>query len=333
MRSLVSIVAVGALASVAPLALADDLYNNGPFITNPTGGTGTIAGLPISNPDPFTFPGVTGTFYTTGVAATVATATASAEDFTVPPGQMWNLDSVTLYAFQTSQTTATVHHIQINLWTAPPFDAGSPPPLPNPLPTPLLATPLILATNGGTFVCHREGSATSTSTVRPVFAYTVPLTDLPNGGHLMPGTYWLEWSFDGALSPSNNVFQPLISPRTARSGWNARLKNTLSGNSTDPRVWFEGREGYEAGVSDGRAYELPFILHGTSTPLSVCETVDFNCDGDIGTDADIESFFACLAGTCPPPPCTNNADFNGDGDIGTDADIESFFRVLAGGPC
>jgi hypothetical protein len=64
-----------------------------------------------------------------------------------------------------------------------------------------------------------------------------------------------------------------------------------------------------------------------------CGSPDFDCDGDIGTDADIESFFACLSGTCPAPPCTSNADFDGDGDIGTDADIEAFFRVLAGGTC
>jgi hypothetical protein len=60
-------------------------------------------------------------------------------------------------------------------------------------------------------------------------------------------------------------------------------------------------------------------------------TNDFNGDGDVGTDADIAAFFACLAGNC----CLacGPADFNGDGDVGTDADIESFFRVLAGGPC
>jgi hypothetical protein len=67
--------------------------------------------------------------------------------------------------------------------------------------------------------------------------------------------------------------------------------------------------------------------------ISECGTADFNCDGAIGTDADIESFFACLSGSCPPPPCTNTADFNGDGAVGTDADIESFFRVLSGGAC
>jgi autotransporter-associated beta strand protein len=64
-----------------------------------------------------------------------------------------------------------------------------------------------------------------------------------------------------------------------------------------------------------------------------CGSADFNCDGDVGTDADIESFFSCLAGSCPSAPCGNSADFNGDGDVGTDSDIEAFFRVLAGGSC
>jgi hypothetical protein len=72
--------------------------------------------------------------------------------------------------------------------------------------------------------------------------------------------------------------------------------------------------------------------YGGSLPPP-CGTADFNCDGAVGTDADIESFFACLSGNCPPPPCTSTADFNGDGGVGTDADIEAFFRVLAGGAC
>jgi hypothetical protein len=66
---------------------------------------------------------------------------------------------------------------------------------------------------------------------------------------------------------------------------------------------------------------------------SRCESVDFNCDGAIATDADIEAFFSCLSGECPPPPCGNTADFDGDGATATDADIEAFFRVLAGGHC
>ena len=67
-----------------------------------------------------------------------------------------------------------------------------------------------------------------------------------------------------------------------------------------------------------------------ATRLLAC-SADFDHDGDTGTDADIEAFFACLAGDCCP--ACGTADFNADGDVGTDADIESFFRVLAGGPC
>jgi Right handed beta helix region/Immunoglobulin domain len=37
--------------------------------------------------------------------------------------------------------------------------------------------------------------------------------------------------------------------------------------------------------------------------------------------------------TVSPAPRCGSADFDGDGDLGTDADIEAFFRVLAGGPC
>jgi subtilisin-like proprotein convertase family protein len=92
-------------------------------------------------------------------------------------------------------------------------------------------------------------------------------------------------------------------------------------------------------VTDGAAQDVgnitSFAIRNVS-PLvcpPACGSADFNCDGDVGTDADIEAFFACLAGMCPAPPCMNSADFNGDGDVGTDSDIEAFFRVLAGGPC
>ncbi len=49
-----------------------------------------------------------------------------------------------------------------------------------------------------------------------------------------------------------------------------------------------------------------------------CGPADFNGDGDVGTDADIGAFFACLGGNC----CRfcGSADFNGDGDVGTDAE-------------
>ncbi len=89
--------------------------------------------------------------------------------------------------------------------------------------------------------------------------------------------------------------------------------------------------GWISGVLDAVGQYSPVSYFAR---LSLCPDIcnsDFDHDGDAATDADIEAFFACLAGDC----CVTciSADFNGDGDIGNDADIESFFRVLAGGNC
>src|SRR2546423_495912 len=58
------------------------------------------------------------------------------------------------------------------------------------------------------------------------------------------------------------------------------------------------------------------VIHLDASVLPTDCTADFNNDGDAGTDADIEAFFACLAGDC----CATcgDADFNGDGGVGTD---------------
>ena len=311
--------AVMALGAVALSANADGLFSNGAFITQPTGGTGTIAGLPISKCDGFTVPGSTFVYSTTGIAETVATSTAVAEDFTVP-AQGWDLDTLTVYAFQTSQTTATVTQVQVNLWTETPYNAGSPG-APATLPQPVLAANLLLTPSPGVFVCHRQ-SVTSTGTVRPVFAYTVSLDGLPNGGRLPAGRYWIQWSCLGAASPSNNVFTPLVSPRTSVSGHNARQLNALDGNPASPRVWFEGREGYVAGSSDGRAFELPFELAGTLLPTP--------CPADLDGDRDVNAGDVALAlldyGPCVP--CA--ADLDGDGDVNS-GDIA--LMLLDFGPC
>lgn len=254
--------ACGAAALALAVSGADAalLYENGPIITNPTGGTGSIAGLPISNADPFQFPGNPGIFSTTGFGATFNVQTAAADDFAVP-AQGWNLDTATVYSFQTGQTTPTAIGVRINLWTAPPFDANSPPPLPDPLPQPVLAVSLVAPILSTAFVCHRQ-SPTATGTVRPVFAYTVGLDGLPDAGELAAGNYWLEWAFVG--TNNSNFFTPLVTPRTSAVNLNARLFN--SPFSGTPRQWFEAREGFVDEANPGRTVALPFALNGTVLP-------------------------------------------------------------------
>jgi hypothetical protein len=88
--------------------------------------------------------------------------------------------------------------------------------------------------------------------------------------------------------------------------------------------FFYGSNFWEAGF-DNLLIEVPGGGGGCGSP-------DFDGDGDVGTDGDIEAFFACLSGTCCET-CPPDADYNCDGDVGTDGDIEAFFRVLGGNPC
>jgi hypothetical protein len=91
------------------------------------------------------------------------------------------------------------------------------------------------------------------------------------------------------------------------------------------------RSGGGALGTNSRGTYLELVAVGCGTGGLCCRS-DFDADGAVGDDADIEAFFSCLAGNCCLE-CPPNADFNCDGDPGTDADIESFFRVLAGGAC
>jgi hypothetical protein len=131
---------------------------------------------------------------------------------------------------------------------------------------------------------------------------------------------------------------PTGAPNTAvawnRYGVCQRLADYLAESGADFTGWTldeaddlspSGR--YIVGVGTHNGQRTAFLITRTAGRC----TPDFNQDGDPGTDADIEAFFACLGGDC----CVScgDADFNGDGDVGTDADIDSFFRVLAGGPC
>jgi autotransporter-associated beta strand protein len=135
------------------------------------------------------------------------------------------------------------------------------------------------------------------------------------------------------ITNTNNYQANLGTANTTTGAFNGLLEGATVSLGTFGGVAFTGT------ISYAGDYATNNPTAGTGNDVVIynvhggCGTADFNCDGDTGTDADIEAFFACLSGTCPPPPCASSADFNGDGDVGTDSDIEAFFRVLGGGTC
>jgi hypothetical protein len=130
-----------------------------------------------------------------------------------------------------------------------------------------------------------------------------------------------QWYLDGSLlADGPRPDGALVAGATTR---NLNLSNLTAAET--------GGVSVRATSSCGEMVQSTAAMLTVAGSCAACGTADFNGDGDLGTDADIGAFFACLAGSCCPT-CWG-ADFNGDGDIGTDADIESFFRVLGGGTC
>jgi hypothetical protein len=164
------------------------------------------------------------------------------------------------------------------------------------------------------------------------------------GANTAPATFtfrnnlWYAYDNPGASTPS------LPAPEVGRiTGINPQLASPLPAPGASyqvPRTSVAVGAGHSPPLTpaafNGRCYPRPpaapsiGAYEGAVVGVG-CGTADFDNDGDAGTDADIEAFFACLAGNCCPACWT--ADFNDDGDTGTDADIEAFFRVLAGGGC
>jgi hypothetical protein len=147
--------------------------------------------------------------------------------------------------------------------------------------------------------------------------------------------------FDGSV-PHSTAWQWLPNPEASwidlAEGWNSyqgapAIQVDIGPNSDehydDLRILqypFGRTAAFRAVVSQG--------MCGPSTGDPVLlsfNSADFNGDGDVGTDSDIEAYFQCLAGDC----CATcgSADFDANGDVGTDADIAAFFRLLAGGTC
>jgi hypothetical protein len=155
----------------------------------------------------------------------------------------------------------------------------------------------------------------------------------PGGNNPFTNTFLIDISSDnGATWTRAETIGPAgaeVVGGWRRARWDLASRNVTPTSQVRLRFTAQDTTGaiVEAAIDDLAIYSR------TCSAGPVCGTSDFDGDGDAGTDADIEAFFACLAGNCCPTCFPGGPDFDGDGDAGTDADIEAFFRVLGGGNC
>lgn len=215
------------------------LFQQGP-LTDSTNGSPPVPISILNSAAPFNY---------TTLGGSAFAAFRLADDFVVPAGRTWRVDSITVYGYQTGVTTATINAATLQVWNAPPVAGGTP--LFGNTTTNRLAT----AALAGSF---RVTNTTLTDRARALQAITIavspPLV-------LTAGTYWVDFNAGG--SGATGPFFPPVVPTLAAP---APTGNALQLSGT-PAAYAPFRMGLTTdpvgGVASGPQQGLPFIVEGT----------------------------------------------------------------------
>lgn len=142
-----------------------------------------------------------------------------ADDFVVPAGQIWDLEAVEFYAYQTggSAVTSPFTGYTLQIWSGRPDDAGAAVIFGD------TTTNRLAASTNSTYLRIFNSSVpppgSAPGATRPIWRNRITI-DPPLS--LAAGTYWLDWA--STISNSGVHFQPPATLPGARgaAGWNAR---------------------------------------------------------------------------------------------------------------
>jgi hypothetical protein len=221
------------------------LYDNGPVLNS--------VGSGLDGADESILQSVTLGTGIFGFGAGNAGGLRIADDFTVPTGETWDVDSLIVYGYQTlSGNTSTLNGAFVEIFDGDPNAGGT-----------VIhgdQTTNVLLSSEWTNVYRVTETTTGANSDRPIMDVVAEL-DV----ELTEGTYWLVYSFtgDGAFSgPWSPPIEPVGTcyPGNAQqfnAGAWAQLENI---NTTNQTGCF---------VADGFGVEMPFVLLGTRTGTAV----------------------------------------------------------------
>jgi len=245
------------------------LYNNGPLGTGPTTKSGVAAPAgtnwsEVQNPEGDTTQANT----TSGFSGGQASATAFfrlADNFIVPTGQTWTLDSVTFYAYQTGGTNLPFAHCNLRVWLGRPGELGS-----------IVVfgdtTTNRLSTTGSAALYRifntKYPTGTAPGTTRLVQYLNVrvsPALELPEG------EYWLDWQTVPQIQAAHFAPSVTIVNRRGQPGWNARQRTAAT--SAPPLTWQDALDAGNPATAPDSVQDFPFILMGR-VPTSVGDNLN-----------------------------------------------------------
>jgi len=312
---------VFAIMGTAQIAAAQVIYDNGPFATGSTSKNGTAAPAgkqwsEVQNDNGNTTQ--SNTLAASGCQAVPGGNNRCADDFTVPVGETWTINQVTVYIIQIGATTNPVTNMNLRIWNGRPAD-----------PTSTIVF--------GDTTTNRFVSSTDTNTLRAfnsaVPASNVPRTDLTiwevkiavsPAAVLTAGTYWVDFQ----TTTTAAQFTPLTTYVGAR---NVPLDNARQFTSSTG-LWADVVDAGNPAAAPDVRLGIPFKLDGSKTGVAAIPRnrwMDF--DGDNISDYAVAR--ATGAGSAATwwiknssGPVTTGAVGNGigfaGGDIATPADFD-----------
>lgn len=235
------------LGAASP-AIAETIYDNGPFVTH---ANAHASGADVSLAQDVTYPGYTALGISAGPDYRVA------DDFIVPEGEIWFVDAADIYAFQIG-SEAPFTDARVTIWSGPPEGFGS-----VKLFDGTVANGLVSSTPGAYRIAQStQAGPVFTDTQRRVQTLAVAVTGAESPTLRLNGTspfgvggtsFWIEWRLTGATA-GQMVYTPPVSilgkAYTAANGF-ARFKRPNGG-------W----ELFENGTAP-YLVDLPFKLHGS----------------------------------------------------------------------
>lgn len=240
---------------IGPATVPTGIYNNGPIITGRTSGSGVAA------PSGFRWSELQATGNEANSLLGVSDAQTSssrfrlADDFIVPAGQTWTVDSVVNYSFvQFGQGYATPFtSANVRIWRGAPDSAGS---------TVVFGDTLTnrLSTSYNSKIYRVSNSMVPAPGTTPDFNRLLWQNTISLGATLPPGRYWIDWQT--FTDPNSNHFSPtVVTPnRRGNAAWNARQRSTAG-------AWSNVVDGGSPSSAPDSVQDLPFIIAGKIGPV------------------------------------------------------------------
>lgn len=212
----------------APRAI---LFDNGPLVNSP--GTG------VGGADESVLQSTSLGMNTLGFGFQVSAGNQIADDFTIPPGETWQIDTITTFGYQSGAgTPSTITGVYMQIYDGQPGAGGT-----------VVWGDLTtnrLSTTSWTNIYRVTETTTGGNTDRAIMANVATVNTT-----LTAGTYWIEWTTDGSSSFSG-PWAPPVTINGQTSTGNA-VQYTTSGGVWAPAL--------DSGTSTQQGF--PFIIDGT----------------------------------------------------------------------